>query len=392
MNLFSTDPEMLSLCRDVVELPMVGRCTLRTFAEADKVPGDGVSIFDLPGGDQAAGPILDLIEEEDGGQKIVVVDRNTLLQFRGKLLMLQATVVLKPLTRARLEIAMEQALGSPVQRFDETLIRYNRDELLQHLLEANLRLQEHDQDRTNFLARAVHELRAPLTSLNGYCDLLLERRLGPLSSEQDIVISRMRHSLTRLSGIVSSMFQLSVGEHEAELPLITAGNYLSCIEQAIHEVSPLFEERRIDLTVHLAPPAGELEFDAGQMEQVIINVLDNSCKFTPRGGAVKVVGYPYLWEQRCAVAPYGNSPDRRKSGEAVANSYRLDVSDDGPGIAPQHMGHIFEEYAAFGDGSDRSGAGLGLAICRMIVKRHKGSIWAESSGFGATFSIVLPCV
>jgi signal transduction histidine kinase len=68
----------------------------------------------------------------------------------------------------------------------------------------------------------------------------------------------------------------------------------------------------------------------------------------------------------------------------------VDIRDSGPGIPAEHLDRIFEEYTSYSGGQDRSGGGLGLAICRLILSRHGGRIWAESSSEGAVFSFVLP--
>ena len=72
------------------------------------------------------------------------------------------------------------------------------------------------------------------------------------------------------------------------------------------------------------------------------------------------------------------------------NSYRIDIRDTGPGIPPDRLNHIFEEYTSYSGPQDRSGGGLGLAICRLILSRHGGHIWADSHSNGAMFSFVLP--
>ena len=121
---------------------------------------------------------------------------------------------------------------------------------------------------------------------------------------------------------------------------------------------------------------------------IFINVLDNSCKYTPRGGRLKISGYPYFHQTETG-GRLGALSKLNESG-AVPDSYRVDISDNGLGIAADRLGQIFGEHAAVALGNDRAGSGLGLAICKMIVRRHHGSIWAESSGQLTTFSIVLP--
>jgi signal transduction histidine kinase len=82
--------------------------------------------------------------------------------------------------------------------------------------------------------------------------------------------------------------------------------------------------------------------------------------------------------------------ERRKSTQTPANVYRVGIHDSGPGIPPQYLSKVFEEYTSYFGGSDRSGGGLGLAICRSIIESHDGSIWAENIGGGTTISFVLP--
>jgi signal transduction histidine kinase len=68
----------------------------------------------------------------------------------------------------------------------------------------------------------------------------------------------------------------------------------------------------------------------------------------------------------------------------------VDIHDSGPGISPAHLDKIFDEFTSYSGGQDRSGGGLGLAICRMTMRNHQGRIWAENGPAGAVFSFVLP--
>jgi signal transduction histidine kinase len=120
-------------------------------------------------------------------------------------------------------------------------------------------------------------------------------------------------------------------------------------------------------------------------------LLDNACKFTPRNGTIEIRGYPFFWERRtCLGASLVPSKDRRVKQVKTPNSLRVDIRDSGPGIPAAHLGKIFEESTSYSGGQDRSGGGLGLAICRMILQQHRGKIWAESHAAGAVFSFVLP--
>jgi signal transduction histidine kinase len=266
-------------------------------------------------------------------------------------------------------------------------LRADRDEILQCLIQANLKLQEYDQDRTNFLARAIHDFRAPLTAITGYCGLLIGEDLGKLTNQQREVLERMHRSAKKLSRMAGAMFQLSIAPR-LELKLdLRPGEIRNCIEQAVHELLPCAEEKRLSISVDISASPEPLVFEHMQIEQVLVNLLDNACKFSPKGGSIEVRGYPYLWTQTSGNDERLAMADSESRG---FNSYRVDVGDSGPGIPPTHMGKIFEEYTSYCGGVDRSGGGLGLAICRMILTHHKGRIWASSTHKGAVFSFVLP--
>ena len=209
--------------------------------------------------------------------------------------------------------------------------------------------------------------------------------------EQREVLERIDRSARKLSRMASGMFQLSVAPR-AEIALdLRVADLQECVEHTLSDIVPIAEEKRITIDIDLRSPPEPLSFEPMRMEQVIMNLLDNACKFTPRSGRIQIRGYPYFWDRRLAsnTGP-AHAVERRTRDTHTPNSYRVDISDSGPGIAPVHLPRIFEEYTSYGGGADRSGGGLGLAICRMIINQHKGGIWAENSPAGATFSFVLP--
>ena len=270
-------------------------------------------------------------------------------------------------------------------------LRVERDEMLQFLVQANLKLQENDQERINFLARSVHDFRAPLTAISGYCGLLLEEEFGPLTPEQQSVLGRMLHSATRLSRISNGMFQLSAPRNVDQRLNLEQADIRDCLDHALHEVALILEDKRISIAAEIEPVPGALLFEKSQMEQTLVNLLDNACKFTPRDGTIEIRGYPFFWERRTRhSASPGRTVERRVTHDKVFNSFRLDIRDSGPGIPAVHVDRIFDEFTSCGGGQDRSGGGLGLAICRMILQRHQGRIWAESDPSGTVFSFVLP--
>jgi signal transduction histidine kinase len=303
----------------------------------------------------------------------------------------EANILLKPITRASLSAFLGMAVSAFQERLGTaTSLRADRDEILQCLIQSNLKLQEYDQDRTNFLARAVHDFRAPLTATCGYCGLLLSEALGPVNEDQKEVLRRMQHSVKRLSRMASAMFELSVGRQVKRKLDLREADIQECIEQALHEVNPFVDGKRLTITVDLEPPPAPLYIEAGQIEQVVVNLLDNACKFTPRGGEINLRGYPFFWERRSFRDFSVYESDRRHRNSRFANAYRIDIQDSGPEIPWEHLDNIFEEYTSYGGGQDRSGGGLGLAICRMIVTSHEGRVWGENTDQGPRFSFVIP--
>jgi signal transduction histidine kinase len=386
VRLVSDDRDLLKLCREIVtDLPE----QQWRFSAATSGGGEAesdVCIWDFESDTTYLPDIND-----NPAKHLFLVNRRDLPLFRARILTPEARILLKPVTRANLDVFLAQALAAYRDREAATTsLRADRDEILQCLLETNLRLQEYDQDRTTFLARAVHDFRAPLTALSGYCGLLLSEPLGPLSESQREILRRMLHSAKRLSRMTSAMFQLSVGRHVKRLPDLKPGDMRECLEQALHEVTPFADEKRLAIRVDLAPCDLPLYFEAGQVEQALINVLDNACKFTPRSGSIDIRGYPFFWERRMSRHSLPPVTERRWRSNTEPNTYRVDIQDSGNSIPEEHLESIFAEYTSYSGGRDRSGGGLGLAITRMILNQHDGAVWAENAGSGPMFSLVLP--
>src|ERR1019366_6082326 len=105
----------------------------------------------------------------------------------------------------------------------------------------------------------------------------------------------------------------------------------------------------------------------------------------PRDGKIEIRGYPFFWERRAGqTALLDRALERRVGPVKGFNSFRVDVSDPGLGIPAEHIDRIFEEYTSYRGGLDRSGGGIGLAICRMILHRHKGAS-------GPKVTLQVPC-
>lgn len=385
VELISEDRGLFKLCREVLaETSTEPSCV-------SPVSGNAIGqSADLWMWDYFPGMVLPDSLSSHPFRHLFFVHRHDLAGFRTETGITDTQILLKPASRAQLTAFLGAAAMQAACPTSGRVLRADRDELLQCLIEANLRLQEYDQDRTTFLARAVHDFRAPLTALSGYCGLLLDEPLGPLTPSQREVLSRMLNSTKRLSRMAAAMFELSVGRHVKRRPELLSGDIQQCLEQALHEITPIADDKSIEITADLAPPNDPLFFEGGQIEQVLINILDNACKFTPRGGSIELRGYPYFWDRRKAKSNIPPVAERRRRSDMEATTYRIDIRDSGSAIAPQQLDQVFEEYTSYSGGGDRSGGGLGLAVARMIVNQHEGQVWAENTALGPMFSVVLP--
>ena len=382
VTLISRDKDLYRLCRDILADVTKQNWTVSA-VEPDEAPDNAdLYLWDLQ-------PSIFPAEfPNSSATHLCLVSRKDLplpAQLGGS----NPSILLKPVTRATLTAFLTLAIAAHQHRLsDRTSLRADLDEMLQCLIQTNLKLQEYDQDRTAFLARAVHDFRAPLTALSGYCGLLLSEPLGPLNKDQREVIQRMLNSTQRLSRMAAAMFQLSVGRQVKRAVDLHPGDIQSCLDQALHEISPFADDKSITITVDASPSMRQLFFEPGQVEQVLINILHNACKFTAKSGMIEVTGHPFFWDRRSNSSAV--SIERRARTVREPNSYRVNISNSGAPIPREHLSSIFEEYTSYAGGRDRSGGGLGLAICRMIISEHHGKIWAENTSAGPMISFVIP--
>ncbi|MCM5570423.1 ATP-binding protein [Burkholderiaceae bacterium FT117] len=237
--------------------------------------------------------------------------------------------------------------------------------------------------KSAFLTNVSHELRTPLTSILGFTRLIqrrLERTIRPASqsgpaslgpaveevSEHIGIILAEGERLTSLINNLLDLEKIEAGEMRWEIGPVDASEVLS---QAVAATSSLLAAKGLSCRVDADGDVGAVRADRDGLIQVLVNLISNAVKFTSQGGI------------RCAV--------RRRHDGFVEFS----VADTGRGIAPEDQEAIFEKFRQVGDTlTDKpTGTGLGLPICREIVKDFGGEIWVESeAGKGSTFRFVLP--
>ncbi len=249
--------------------------------------------------------------------------------------------------------------------------------------------EEQTTDLREALASAAHELKTPLTVIDGYLHLLLAKKLGPLTNKQIEVLTEIRENGLRLSNFVHNLLAYASMKVERLQMHYEKGDINTCIE----EIAGLWEQRFHDkvmgfyfLPCEQLPP---FRFDWFKVQHIVSNLLDNAIKYTPEHGTVWLHAEPYFWERRAAKSK--PQVDRRRRANGIPNCCRIFVADTGPGIEPEFQQEIFEDYFRLThEGSRAEGYGMGLAIARKLVQAAGGKIWVESDpGHGSKFSFLL---
>ena len=234
------------------------------------------------------------------------------------------------------------------------------------LVASRRRAEEASRAKDEFLAMLGHELRNPLAPLVTALHLMKLRAPEALERERSIIERQVRN-LSRLVDDLLDVSRIARGKVELRREAVELG---VVVAQGIETASPLIESRRHRLTVDVPGWGMQIVADPTRLAQVVANLLTNAAKYTDPGGNLRV---------------HAGTED----GTLV-----LQVMDDGIGIAPELLPHVFDRFFQARQGSDRAlgGLGLGLALVKSLVELHGGTVGAESQGpgRGSTFTVRLP--
>ena len=253
-------------------------------------------------------------------------------------------------------------------------------------IESQQRQVDTDTARERWLGDLAHEIRTPLTAIH----LIAETLESKLSPELTRWASRILQETNRLIDLVQHFLELSQLENSATHSLkLTEVNVVQLIDDAWHTLEPIAKQRQIEF-VYTGPEQLTLEIDKGRFTQVLINLFDNSLKFSPDRG--------HIW------VDINLSKSARLGDNTEPNSVSIDLYDDGSGFTASDLPYVFErlyrgdvsrQRTTTEDGKSHSqttGSGLGLAIVRQIILAHHGTIVATNhpKTQGAWLQITLP--
>lgn len=231
------------------------------------------------------------------------------------------------------------------------------------------RIQDVDEQRSEFVSNASHELKTPLASMK----ILVESLLFQQNVDKNIYnefLGDINNEIDRMSNLINDLLLLSKMDSDIVTMQIKKYSLIKVIQESIDALRPIINARHIKLSFYAASDI-EAEFDKIKMHQAINNLVENAVKYSRNNGYVKI----FLTK--------------------AAEDACITVEDNGVGIAPEHLNHIFERFYRVDKARSRDtgGTGLGLHIVRKIAIMHGGRVEVESiEKMGSKFMLYLPVV
>ena len=274
-------------------------------------------------------------------------------------------------------IALQEERTRELESFNRSLQRANSElEAANRSLQSEIAertraeqaLKEADRHKDEFLAMLAHELRNPLAPIHSAVELMRLRPLvDPQLSWARDVIARQLTSLTRLVDDLLDVSRITRGKINLTRQVVDLEGLIS---RAVETVHPLFDEQKHQLTLELPEPGVKVFGDPTRLTQAIANVLGNAAKYTDTGGQISLAAF------------------------VRENDVEIRVRDNGIGIHPELLPHVFELFTQLNrtDGRTQGGLGIGLALVQRLVQMHGGEVSAVSDGpgKGSEFVIRLP--
>jgi CheY-like chemotaxis protein/nitrogen-specific signal transduction histidine kinase len=242
-----------------------------------------------------------------------------------------------------------------------------REDLLRRELHARQLAEEASRAKDTFLATISHELRTPLNAMLGWMRMLATGRFDDVQARRAMaIVERNAQAQAQLLAQLLDISRMATGKLDVALQPIALDRVIDGAVEALQHVAV---SKGVTIRVQLIRDLATIQGDPDRLQQVMLNVLANAIKFTPAHGTIDV--------------ELASEPD----------VMQITVRDNGQGIAPEFLPHIFDQYQQSERGeTPTSGLGLGLAIARHVIELHGGTIEARSDGHGhgATFVVRLP--
>ncbi len=266
-------------------------------------------------------------------------------------------------------------ISKAIQRKDQdflgqSALALHNARLLDTVREQSRQLATASLRKSQFLASMSHEIRTPLNAIMGFSDVLLDSSMVVSEADRAQFLTDIRESGKHLLHLINEVLDLAkieAGRMELRRAPAVLADVLDTLQSTLR---PLAMKKSIQFTVEAGEDIPMFSFDVLRIKQVLMNLVGNAIKFTPEGGRVWVHA-------------------RRENG-----AVRIEVGDNGPGIAIEDQERIFQEFQRVENPSRTAtpeGTGLGLTLARQFMELHGGTLWVKSSlGQGSRFYVRLP--
>lgn len=266
------------------------------------------------------------------------------------------------------------------------VIRYEMETRVAHIStelgKTQEKLQQLDQNKSKFISVAAHELKTPLTLIEGYSSMMTDLVQDDEQLQMKSYLGGVNTGILRLRQIIDDMIDVSLIDNN----LLTLNNQPIFINSLLgllqHEFHKIMEERKQSLVIKEFEGSSLMIYgDSSRLHQALYNIVSNAVKFTPDNGIITI------------------------DGRLLPGFVEITFTDTGIGISTENQGLIFDKFGQLGRTDLHSsgktkfkggGPGLGLSISKGIIEAHGGTIWVESEGYdevklpGSTFHVLLP--
>lgn len=302
----------------------------------------------------------------------IALNRQKELAEQGKSILLGQTLLqLGYLDRETLDRAITRQiieLHTALQESNRTLERRVRERTAE-LRRALDRLTEVNQIKANLISNISHELRTPLAHIKGYTELFSDGQLGALTGDQEEALGVIQRASERLGTLIEDLIEFSTASREGLTLNLSSVDIHALVESVFKRSEEKAGKTGVQLESEIPASMPLLKADMDRLFWVLYQLVDNSIKFTPSGGEVRL------------------------KAELVDERVEISVSDTGIGIPGNRIDEIFEPFHQL-DGSPTrryGGTGLGLALVKLILNAHGTNIKVQSvEGEGSQFSFSLP--
>jgi signal transduction histidine kinase len=237
-----------------------------------------------------------------------------------------------------------------------------------------------NESKSEFVSFVAHELKNPLTSIQGYSDVLIKGAAGGLSDQQKNFLGTIRANAARMNTLVSDLNDVTKLQTDNLRMDLKPISFRQALDETLPPLQKQIDDKGQQLDLNVPDDLPPIHADLNRLVQVLTNMVSNAHKYTPENGAIR-------------ISAFVDSSLMDNRGRRLDPALHIAVADTGIGMSPEDLNKLFTAYFRSDNPLTREqpGTGLGLTITRGIIERHGGMVWVESElNVGTTFHFTIP--